>query len=340
MGVIEESVSDLIRRRYSQTKHHLALSLTNNCPLKCAHCITSALHGGRDRSPTAERLAHWMVSGMAAARDRLSMITFTGGESPLADVAFSMVGEEAARQGIKCALITSGFWSKDITAGVSFLQKHPFILYLTVSIDRHHLEWLPLEVPISAIESAKKVGIPCSIRFTGNISNNDDINLYNHIKSTSDVSVEFQSIVSAGRASDTGADVEEDYIDTATSQCFSTGPHIESDGSINPCCSNLINAGRQNPLSNGYIWDKSLNDVLDYFEKDDLLRVLKVWGWDYVRECIGVSEVAGQNLQLMGGCRQCGKIMADRDAAQKVSLFKADPTVNQAAKEAEVFARR
>lgn len=335
--VANRSIESLIRRRGRSHRYHLAISLTNNCPLKCEHCIVSALHGGIDKSGRPMELASTLITQLRDTAGRISALTFTGGESSLAPDAFAALGTAASEIGIQCGLISSGYWATTEAKAASFLEKYRFVERLTISVDEQHQKWLPLSHAVNAIRAAQDLNIAASVRLTGEKHEQAYISIKREIETHFGPIIEHQSRVAGGRASDTPE--HSAYEDSFLSQCLTSGPHIDFDGRVLPCCSNIIDIGEPTILDLGNVFETPLVSILDLQEERALDRVIRVWGWDYIVDKLAISPEQKCELGAMGGCRQCAKIMKSSELQKLVEEWLDKPQAGHVARLADGWLR-
>lgn len=309
---IEKNAFGRLIKHLSRKKWHIAVSLTKNCPLACRHCIVSAQKGSYDRSKETEALAEWMMGGIASLSSRISAITFTGGESPLADIAFSSIGKIASQKQIPCGLITSGYFAKSTEAATEFLKNHPFLSSLTVSFDEYHEEFLPIKFPINALHAAKALGLQVSARHSGKFGGAYYTKIKNLLIADFGDILENQDLVFGGRAEELVGAAEEASV---LSQCPSDGPHVSADGHILPCCSTIISSETNAALSIGNIGSTTFEKMLDEMDSAPLLQIIRVWGWDHVIDNLPQLLKIHPNVNRCGGCTQCAKITHDSASA-------------------------
>lgn len=302
----------------SRKKWHIAVSLTKNCPLACRHCIVKANKGTYDRSAQTAEISEWLAAGLTRYQEKISDITFTGGESPLADIAFKKVGMAAESVGIPCGLITSAYFAKSEHAATEFFKSHSFIKSLTTSFDEYHEEFLPISFPINALRAAKKLGLRVSARHSGELNGP----YYNKLKRLLEADfgdiLENQDLVFGGRAEDLpqGSDPT-----TALSQCPSDGPHIGADGNILPCCSTIISRDTNDALSLGNVRETSFGEMLDSLDAQPLLQIIRTWGWDHVIDNLPYLRKAHAGVEKCGGCTQCAVITHHPQSAALVKTW-------------------
>ena len=312
-------VESEVLKRFNQSKAHIAVSLTDKCPLRCKHCIVSAVHGGRVDLISARKLAKRIEDELLTDNHRIGMISFTGGEAPLARDSFKSLGQAARDSGVKTALITSGYWASTDKSALAFLDNHSFLDKLTVSIDRYHQEYLSVDVALNAIKAANSARLPSSVRLSRQRIDPQSDDLIKYIESQVENEIEIQFLVDGGRAEN---EVPDDFVaddDQVLSQCFTTGPHIDYDGSMLPCCSNLIHIERDHSLRLGNVFDMPLGKMLDRYYENQLLTTLRIFGWDYIRDEVGIAYASGLDLACHGGCRQCAAVLGDGDANRKLT---------------------
>jgi hypothetical protein len=329
---LRASIEKHVRDRYLERGIHLAVSLTDRCPLKCSNCIVSAVHGTRVDIEKSLRLADRIIEELRVPGNEITTLTFTGGEAPLAKAAFSRLGTDAAQLGIRCALITSGYWASTLDRGRRFLEAHNFIGHVTVSIDRFHLDDLALSIPLNAVGAALGLGLEVKIRVTLSEGSSPHDAAISQVMETYPSLIETQAIVNGGRAREGGlSELRDDQI---LSQCFTSGPHIDHLGKILPFCSNIIYIGEPHALDLGNIFNIPVGALAGLYREHALLNTVKVLGWDYVRNQAGIVQAGGVELRCQGGCRQCELVMSDSAARDALTAWVSAGCATQTSRDA------
>lgn len=315
---LEERALGRLLKHLHRRKWHVALSLTKNCPLACRHCIVSATRGSYDRSPETVAMTEWVLNGLISSAERLSALTFTGGESPLADVAFQTLGEAARSRGVPCGLITSGYFAKSLEAANEFFRRYVFISSLTVSFDEFHEEFLPTSFGLNALRAAKANGVTVSARHSGEFNGAYYRKLQSLLFPEFGDILENQALVFGGRAEALVASGAESVV---LSQCPSDGPHVSANGDILPCCSTIIHHDKNECLSLGNIDSVSFSAMLDRMDSYPLLKIIRVWGWDHVVDNVPELLEGKPLLKNLGGCGQCESITCNSSSAKLVNAW-------------------
>src|SRR5690348_13677215 len=87
-----------------QATRHIAFSLTEACPLRCAHCIVSTVPTAKASSVTLslEQARDYAEQLPALHKKGVSRVSFTGGEPLLAFEQLRLLSEAAVNAGMEC----------------------------------------------------------------------------------------------------------------------------------------------------------------------------------------------------------------------------------------------
>jgi Radical SAM superfamily/Iron-sulfur cluster-binding domain len=312
----------------STARRHLTFSMTLACPLKCAHCIVGA---GPDKGSTTMPLA---VARQYAAqmpdlfRYGIRMVSFTGGEPLLAKHQLRVLSTAAADAGMACGVVTAAHWATDAAAATQVIDRLPGIQTWDISVDAYHEEFLSLDRARVAYLAAKRSGKRGVLRFAYHepLTERDRYLLAFIAEFADKADVCSQRIRSVGRASLLRIIGGGDREMTLSKPCVTKGLVIRYDGTMSPCCINLVEE-RGHPFQLGDARDRPLTDIHADYMAHSLLQMIRVIGFgDLLR---WLAE-AGIDERLLGPmpedvCDLCPKIMTNRAWADALASRAAAP---------------
>ena len=289
---------------------HIAIAATSSCPLSCAHCITRS---GPDVH--SAKSAYYFVALARFLEDKAfdtEEISITGGE-PFYDLKTTreLVGICKENRHV-VSIVTSGFWAKTEETAVHILSTVPSFDTLVISCDPHHARFVPSAFIENAYRAAKSVNLDVRIRLVQcNPPTVEEDALENAVrKYASDSEIERQLLLKYGRA----ADVElpgAGYAFPEREYCPSSGPYIDNDGSVLPCCSSIISIKGDNPLKISSITDESADQIRSRFLRNGLFAALKIEGAPKLREIL--RSTLGDKVDRMAVCDLCYSICSSRE---------------------------
>ena len=75
--------------------------------------------------------------------------------------------------------------------------------------------------------------------------------------------------------------------------------------------------------------------MLSPYFKNKILKTIRVLGWDYIANDVGLTEASGIQLASHGGCRQCQAIMGEDEAVSRIDKWSAFGGCDKGARYAE-----
>ncbi|WP_432822445.1 radical SAM protein [Trichloromonas sp.] len=128
----------------------LLAAITDRCPIACGHCGLAEKNSADFPAPQVilRRLE-------GALRYGFNHLVFTGGE-PFADLDLLRQALQCCQRGrVTAGVFTNAFWAESEAQARRVLDSLPGLSHLWVSVDRHHLNYVPLQKVRWAIEAAR-----------------------------------------------------------------------------------------------------------------------------------------------------------------------------------------
>lgn len=307
--------------------HHVTFSMTLACPLRCEHCIVSASPDlGHTTMPLA--IAEQYAAQMPALAARgIRSLSFTGGEPFLARRQLAVLSEAAAAVGMNSGVVTAGHWAKRRRDADVLVAAFPAIRNWDISLDTFHLDWLALETVINAIEAARDGGRKVTIRFSyGDPPTDRELDLLARVRAIPGVELACQRVRSEGRAAEMKLEPGNKY-NPFVKPCLTQGMVVRYDGSVAPCCLNLVEA-REHPFQFGDARARPLTEVHDAFLRHPLLQLIRTLGfselWAWLQEEEGLRDSLPETPPD-DACDLCSLLMRDRKVASHLAARAAEP---------------
>lgn len=165
MPLTEQDLDDIeahVARIQSHFGQTLAVSLTNRCPLRCAHCCVAA---GRDVDLT-NSLVDRLCRELGAVCGTVRTISLTGGEPLLMPEVVSAIARASRTHGLSTGVVTSACWAGSRAQAEAVVQTQPDVDSYDISTDIYHLEFVPWDNIRNAFEVARELGKRVIIRLT------------------------------------------------------------------------------------------------------------------------------------------------------------------------------
>ncbi|AUG78990.1 radical SAM protein [Kitasatospora sp. MMS16-BH015] len=141
----------------------LLVTLTERCPLSCAHCSTSStMRGGQPGSAELLRFV-----GSFGPDDRPELMLLTGGEPLLRPALAAALATTARAAGTRTALLSGMYFARQprIPAGIRAAVRA--LDHFSASIDVFHEREVPRAEVFRALREILDAGVPISLHATG-----------------------------------------------------------------------------------------------------------------------------------------------------------------------------
>jgi pyruvate-formate lyase-activating enzyme len=141
----------------------LLLTLTQRCPLRCAHC--SSASGPVGGQPDPRELVRFV--GSFGPQDRPEVMMMTGGEPLLLPELVTELAETAHRAGTRSALLTGAFFAREPRPPARILRAIRAVDHFSVSIDVFHERQVPRSDVFRLLRLVLDDGVPVSLHAVG-----------------------------------------------------------------------------------------------------------------------------------------------------------------------------
>jgi len=317
---------------------HIGLSLTEACPLSCAHCAAAAVPAARHPQVclSPDLIKRFCADMPALARQGVERISLTGGEPVLALEAVAALSAAARAVGIRTTLVTGLHWAAGGGARARVIGRLPDVDSWHLSWDKFHAPQVRFESLAAAAHEIAATGADILIRVA--VSDPPDQFDRTVIERVADelgmYPMTVQSVLAVGRASP--APVRGALGDGPGWPCLSTGPLVMPDGSARPCCASMMD--RPNHPFAARAANEGLPALHRAWREDPLLLMIRAIGFQPLLHVLG--EVApGHDLLRdtpVHPCDLCQRMFDDRQVADRVAArFREDDLARLARAAAE-----
>lgn len=264
---------------------HITFSLTLACPLKCAHCIVNA---GPEKSHTtmtlevAERYANQMQD---LANYGINGVSFTGGEPFVAKLQLSLMANAAAKAGLQVSVVTAAHWARTEARAEALVKRFPSIACWDISYDAYHQPWVGISHIKNAASAIRAAGRKATVRVTySDPMTKADHKVMADLHGIAEIDCVAQSMRPVGRGAEVHEPVEHGWTPWIK-PCLTQGMVIRYDGSVAPCCLNMVES-RAHPFDFGDPRQVKLTELHRKFASDPLLQLIRAIGFSQIREWI------------------------------------------------------
>jgi pyruvate-formate lyase-activating enzyme len=141
----------------------LIVTVTNRCPMTCAHCSSSSdLRAG---GPDPAELLRFVRSFGAAPSP--GVLLLTGGEPMLRPGLVAELARAARRHGTRSAVLTGAFFARDGALPVRIREACEAVDHFSVSIDAFHEREVPRAAVFALLRRVLDLGVPVSVHAAG-----------------------------------------------------------------------------------------------------------------------------------------------------------------------------
>jgi pyruvate-formate lyase-activating enzyme len=281
------------------TRRHVVFSLTDACPLQCAHCWVTA--SARARQAMSPGMASYHASQFAALRQcGVDKITLTGGEPLLMPAIAGLLSEAAAAQGITTTIVTACHWADSDGASRDTVLRLAHVGSWHLSTDVYHAAFIPAEQVARAACAAFALGRQVVVRMAAAPADYDShALLFDRVRKLlpAEVPIHVQSVVGAGE--------RRTEMDEKPRYCVPGGLLVRQDGSFAPCCGLLSDERRAHPFAPP-LEGSSLVAAIEQWRSDPLQQLVQTIGFwpvlDWARE---VDESAFEDARCMAHTCDC-----------------------------------
>jgi len=297
----------------------LAFSITNSCPLKCAHCIVNA-NSSNDKLSSDD--FHRCLVQLSNLSNIITQISVTGGEPFYVPQKLKVFSDFCSDQNIRLGVVTSAHWAADFIEAIDTMKMYPGISHYSISTDKHHLRFVPIANIKNAYFAAKQLNKKVVIRITGeselSVKQDDNLrDIYDFV--TDEKEVVFQRLLPFGRAKKSCKKRFQYTKEPPLMPCFSNAPVIRENGFVGPCCGAIISLNGQHPMVLGNVLDDDLPSILSRTKSNWLFNYIRLWGLHDFIEIIKESELRNKLSEryLEGDdvCTTCCELFADKEIA-------------------------
>jgi pyruvate-formate lyase-activating enzyme len=297
------------------------ISVTNRCPLSCAHCSSTSMRSGRE--PDAAQLARFVGSFRRGPAPRVLMLT--GGEPLLRPGLVAALARSARRAATRSAVLTGAFFAVHDRVPAAIQDAIDAVDHFSVSIDAFHEREVPRERVFRLLRRVLEGGTAASVHALG--SGPDDTYLDDL---ADEVRREFgdampilaSTVRPVGRAAawaSAGPSVPRPRVLPCAMAAW---PVVAPDGTVLACCNQVAVDRRPVPahLRLGDIATDDWERIEAASLGSPMLRMIRTAGPEYLADRVGTAGTAS------GYCATCRGLDAAELADDGAVRLAAGPT--------------
>ncbi|WP_439657419.1 radical SAM protein [Lentzea sp. HUAS TT2] len=221
------------------------VTLTERCPLHCAHCSFSA--GLRGRHLDADALLRFV--GTCTPQRRPDLLMLTGGEPLLRPALVEATARAARASGTRTAVLTGAFFARGGEMPGPIRRAAQAVDHLSLSIDVFHEREVAREDVFGVLRLLLRDGIATSLHVTGAGADDPylaEVTAQVHAEFGADVPMLVSGVQPIGRAA-SWASATPVEGDGAAPCATAAWPVIAVDGAILACCNQDVVDARARP---------------------------------------------------------------------------------------------
>ncbi len=259
---------------------------TLRCPLRCLHCVTESGPDVR-REMRPEDAVRWIDD--LARTGRVRRLVLSGGE-PFVDLErLDGILAAAHDRGLAVSAVTSASWAPNADRARRVLADRPALTEICVSVDRWHVDFLPLDNARRAIEAALSLGRRATVFATeapGDGSVVDSLRASLDPAALARLEIRREPLHFAGRARGSGAGAIAPLIRWGPLESAADGPcsgpaapAVLPDGTVLACCGDAVSAPEEwTALVLGSLGSESAAAILGRADANPFLHAIRLLG--------------------------------------------------------------
>ncbi len=283
------------------------LTVTQRCPLSCAHCSSSSSMSAAATDPA--RLVEFV--GSFSPRNRPALMMLTGGEPLLLPELVVLLAETARRAGTRTALLTGAFFAAADTVPARIMRAARAVDHFSVSVDAYHERQVPRHHVFRLLRVLLDAGVRVSLHMVG--SGSDDPYLAALTAQTrrefdDRVPMLVNTVRSVGRAAAWAGAGPVGPDGSGVLPCaMAAWPVVAADGTVLACCNQDTVDRRPVPahLRLGHIATDDWATVRERALASPALRMIRTTGPVYLLNRYG-TRPAPRETGYCGTCRRLG----------------------------------
>lgn len=294
----------------------LTIMVTNQCPLRCAHC-------GPRSGPWEKGTLHLetVIAALDEARARsCQVVNFSGGEPFILGQALVDMVRAASERGLLTRVTTGAYWSPTAMAAAKRLDPlaQAGLCQLFISCSDAHRVYVPLRNIIEATAAARSRGIQVYLVLGISKNSSTSSRTVRKVFEMAGIATPWlleSPLIPFGRAAETLVPDELllQSVKNFAGPCPSLTEHptIHADGRVTGCA--VVFGKECGALSFGYIQEDSLDEILDRMDADPLTAWIHKIGVVELKQFIEANSSMRFADHYVNICHLCGDILGNSE---------------------------
>lgn len=298
----------------------IAFLMTDKCNASCNMCCFSCTPKGKALLDK-EMIKNYIRQ--AAEIETVKTISFSGGEAILYYEQLKECMEYAKGFGLRTTLVTNGFWAKNYEKGYEMIKGlvDAGMTDMSISVDKYHQEFVPIESVKNAICIASELGIMSAVTM---MDLKDGESVFNSIEALrpeiygKDLIV--YPVFPAGKALET---IDPDQLiracDSSKAACpFDHFITVLFDGTLMMCCTQF---SVQIPMTHlGKFGETSIQEAIHNFQNNDFIYVMFSNGLSWYAELARNLGFPVEEKYCVS-CHLCHELLGNPEFVEKAKPY-------------------
>lgn len=298
------------------------VSVTNRCPLGCAHCSASSTPAGQEPDSTA--LTRFVDSFSLRPGHAPRVMMLTGGEPLLRPRLVAELVHRARRAGTRTAVLTGAFFAVRDRLPDTVQDVIDAIDHFSVSIDTFHEREVPRASVFRLLRDVLDSGTAASIHALGSTPDDGYLDeLAADVRRTfgDAMPILASTIRPVGRAASWAAAEPAVTRPSSVPCAMAAWPVVAPDGAVLACCNQLVVDRRPAPahLRLGHIANDDWQRIEAASLASPVLRLIRTAGPEYLAQLGGAGGAAPRH------CASCRALDAEKLASEGAVCMAAGP---------------
>jgi pyruvate-formate lyase-activating enzyme len=303
----------------------LLVTLTQRCPLHCAHCSSASTM--LDPAPAANDLVRFV--GSMRRGDRPEIVMMTGGEPLLRPDLVVELAATARRAGTRSAVLTGAFFAARPVPPTRIRTALRAVDHVSVSLDAYHEREVARADVFRLLRWVLDAGVPVSLHVVAASPDDDypDDLARATRRALGRIPMLVNVIRPVGRAAAWAAGPAVAAGGRVAPCAMAAWPVVAADGAILACCNQDTVDRRPVPdhLALGHVASDDWPAVRQRVTASPVLRLIRAVGPSHLRARFGDADSDRDDGTGRGYCQTCRRLGEHPAAVARASAFAAGP---------------
>ncbi|RSM78147.1 radical SAM protein [Kibdelosporangium aridum] len=220
------------------------VTLTERCPLRCAHCSSSSDMRGRQ----LDGAALLRLVGTFTRECRPDVLMLTGGEPMLRPDLVADTAQAARAAGTRTAALSGAFFARDNGIPAPIMRAFRALDHVSFSLDAFHEREVPRRNVFAVLRTVLRLGVATSLHIVGDDPYLQQLSTEVLTMFGSDVPMLVSAVKPIGRAASWARRQHTPPDGLAAAPCaMAAWPVVTADGHVVSCCNQSVVDGPARP---------------------------------------------------------------------------------------------